>query len=844
VISVSISHSMVLVCLFGLRCHIRICSCVMLQAQGCFLWLSVSTQLRAMLVDTTSPSPTRAIVSAGGPSASTGKRGRPSRRVILRQDGDPILCALVAEPSGKWSFIGEGSSPERERILQQLASHTDAPVGQRAVVGIAVIRSWRFVHESFSSSHAHDLAMVAKASRPRQSQCRFLEHDVLDAVAIPEEAGAMILRAIETHGQLLSARLARQVLSDIDCQVEKRGAIEWVCDIVRGWADTFPGLIHSGLRAWGVWSPLAKGIASHDWGCDLSVIWQRQDPRGPFLRASVLPSDRSLAAFRKLDTVLEMPSRPVGASHVAVPIEQEEFLHQRGFIRTWTARSMIIALRFGAFLKRQRDLPDASEAGTACYCHFARQLPPTSLEKREDVRMPSQPSLCKGRIKLDIASMLARRSFCALRGRSFRCLGFDASPQRGGVEVFATLERAVLKSDIANLSDPSTAMWPRSVETRRCPLAALGQGRAALSDKAHAHANQVWLEYGGSIAAYMESNLDVRGVISDMGVECGIGDYVDISNDAFANPARPSKFRSMNDHLYPLALVVPGPQHAIDVVVQSCLESLTWWPEWSHSAKTLCQWSNASAHRERLAWLLGNDPSIASDANLGDLLRDLQNGCERFASWRWKTLHSATRDLRRLKRALQLTVGRAKSAGDLGISDKSATRRLIDTTNSDLFWDRTEVLHACIEPLSKFSSWLRGCACHEQERMRAERVQCCWAGCRAPELRDRLRTVREQLTTLRERATTLGGVGCRVQITITTILLGGLLTRFDWVDELPFLVWQVLRGWRASNLLFPNVVNVRLHAFMLPPPIRALNISLPCPKRKTHFGYIVLGNNR
>ena len=113
----------------------------------------------------------------------------------------------------------------------------------------------------------------------------------------------------------------------------------------------------------------------------------------------------------------------------------------------------------------------------------------------------------------------------------------------------------MLKSDIANLSDPSPSMWPRSVETRRCPLAALGQGRASLSDKAHAHANQVWLEYGGSIASYNESNLNVRGIISDMGVECGIGDYVDISNDAFANPARPSKLRSMNDHLYPLALV-------------------------------------------------------------------------------------------------------------------------------------------------------------------------------------------------------------------------------------------------------------------------------------------------
>ncbi len=229
---------------------------------------------------------------------------------------------------------------------------------------------------------------------------------------------------------------------------------------------------------------------------------------------------------------------------------------------------MIKALRSGAFLKQQSDLAEASEAGTDCYCHFARQPLPTSLEKREDVRVPGSKSLCRGRIKLDIASMLARRSFCAVHGHSFRYLGFDASPQRGGVEVFATLERAVLKSDIANLSDPSTPMWPRSVETRRCPLAALGQGRASLSDKAHAHANQVWLEYGGSIAAYIESNLDVRGVISDMGVECGVGDYVDISNGAFANPARPSKLRSMNDHLYPLALVVPGPQHAIDLVVQ------------------------------------------------------------------------------------------------------------------------------------------------------------------------------------------------------------------------------------------------------------------------------------
>lgn len=66
---------------------------------------------------------------------------------------------------------------------------------------------------------------------------------------------------------------------------------------------------------------------------------------------------------------------------------------------------------------------------------------------------------------LDLAAMLARRAKYRHHGPTYRYLAFGASPQRG-VEVFAIVERVVVRSELEN-GGASKA------EERRLPLAAL-----------------------------------------------------------------------------------------------------------------------------------------------------------------------------------------------------------------------------------------------------------------------------------------------------------------------------------------------------------------------------------
>ena len=106
---------------------------------------------------------------------------------------------------------------------------------------------------------------------------------------------------------------------------------------------------------------------------------------------------------------------------------------------------------------------------------------------------------------------------------------------------------------------------------------------------------------------------------------------------------------------------------------------------------------------------------------------------------RWKVLANATRNLLRLQEALTVTVGNVQRVAELGVQDSQQSRRVLAAVKSDVFWKRTKAFTLCLWPLATLSSWLRGCSCHEADRLRSHRVSCPWTGCRAPEFAVRLR---------------------------------------------------------------------------------------------------------
>ena len=152
-----------------------------------------------------------------------------------------------------------------------------------------------------------------------------------------------------------------------------------------------------------------------------------------------------------------------------------------------------------------------------------------------------------------------------------------------------------------------------------------------------------------------------------MGIELGIADTRDVVAQCIGQPGQHVEPQGDVGFLYPLALVVPGPQHIIDIATQRGLEALPWWPEWQRSAKAVCQWLWPAGHRQLLEQLLR---AAGGDADaLQAQIKTLATSCDSFAHWRWKTLATVTRDLVRTQEAVVSATSGIQAASELSSRD-------------------------------------------------------------------------------------------------------------------------------------------------------------------------------
>ena len=104
-----------------------------------------------------------------------------------------------------------------------------------------------------------------------------------------------------------------------------------------------------------------------------------------------------------------------------------------------------------------------------------------AMERRE-LEVPCQTILTQGRVKLDVAAMLASRELYSRRGPLFRYLASDASPQVDqSVEVFVSVERIVLRSAVTGKAMSNIS--PNALVERVLPICTLGHCRADLASK-------------------------------------------------------------------------------------------------------------------------------------------------------------------------------------------------------------------------------------------------------------------------------------------------------------------------------------------------------------------------
>ena len=248
------------------------------------------------------------------------------------QLGPPTLVLLIADVEGPWSAELKGRSTASKILAKRLAElpRQGQPVldetTRATIVGLAVLRGWRFVQGQASTSDAH---MLIQASLQHNARCkgqRFLEHEVLASAVLsfqggcaihPPEgwnawpatyAGRTLLPSLTQRMASVSSKSASGMtdhLSQGNLKVER---------ILAQWSAEF-GLEVGSCSAWPVAPSLALAVARGQWDTDVSVKLRRDSAgtRGP-LRLGPAPAIMRRFQEEGSDEVLAPPEKPVSVA--------------------------------------------------------------------------------------------------------------------------------------------------------------------------------------------------------------------------------------------------------------------------------------------------------------------------------------------------------------------------------------------------------------------------------------------------------------------------------------------------------------------------------------------------
>ena len=153
--------------------------------------------------------------------------------------------------------------------------------------------------------------------------------------------------------------------------------------------------------------------------------------------------------------------------------------------------------------------------------------------------------------------------------------------------------------------------------------------------------------------------------------------------------------------------------------------------------------------------------------------------------------------LLKMKPAVRAAVSRAEPGvhytsrgGELGA--------FMTAAGDDAFWERMNWLYQVVDVLHRLSTWIKGCHCHEAERILGKSVVCQWQGCRAQGLAARVRETMGELRVLRERL--MSEVEDWGDAVVNRVM-HTLQLKMAWLEHGPALVWQVWEPAAARRLL-------------------------------------------
>ena len=724
--------------------------------------------------------PAQARLGTKGQVQRSGRRGYAA---MVGQEGPATLAVVVGQRQGRWAReINAARGPAREarRLLQEAGLDLECDSPDR-VVGLAAVVGWRCVASEVG--HVQSLALIEASldHHLRRKVQRFLEHRVLASteitVEVPLPSGWQHMPAKASCRHVLDAARASDVLAK-----DRFGQQVSVEQILSDWARTLGVKVSEGLL-WPVFTPIAVGMVQRSWFGDVS----RWSPvaNGRLDMAPRRPSVGLLRYFGRLPVHYELPAGQPQDSESAIV-----WASSRGFVKGYTPDHLIRCVRASRKVSDKGQAKQCLEDSLRFFYPNTWQSVMATTEVHVEA-MASHWTIQRATVRMDQAAMLWNRSIARSRGPLARYIAFDASPQHGQ-DIFVTVERVVERAALGSLCQLDRPV----VDIRTMPVSILGTGRMGLAEKTQAHIHQTWLDYGPAARDVREACASVLSILSDMGTEFGIGDALDVIDQSLGHDAssqgqqRDSALPAIVDetkYLYPNAIVVPGPQHIIDNALHTSLEGQVWWPAFQVSLKAVAQWLHPVTNRRFLRSKLPAEDSLRPA---------FEKGCDRFATWRWKTLAKVTGDLKRLETAVR------SALPSVGPADELASRTgqlgvFLATSKDPAFWERVRWAHRLLGPLTSFAAWIRGCDCHEAERLQNKVVVCQWQGCRASALGQRLETAFAELRDLRAEM--------RADSPDADIVLARMLhtlkLKMAWVNEEPALVWQAWDPAKASEII-------------------------------------------
>jgi hypothetical protein len=382
----------------------------------------------------------------------------------------------------------------------------------------------------------------------------------------------------------------------------------------------------------------------------------------------------------------------------------------RGACKAYDGEHVIRALMASQHLRRQRSLQETAEA---CVSLVApkRGSAVLSSARQDGLQFPSQPTLCRARLRLDAARCMMERRVRA-RVDHVRYIAIDASPV-GGRELLACrselLPVSALQGEPPDLS---------SLRISTHPLLQLGHGQAGAQDKAAGLMHGLALEDGPSAYCIRRALQECRSYISDLGVEAILPDTA-VSIELFLKHAwRQGRMvvrvgdegtESVVEPLLPNALPVIGWNHLVDWLGKSCTSQLEFWPQWLERSRAVLRLLQQEAVRDRLRQALAaNGPS---DANADEL----RHFSATFAQWRWESLFRCADELVRVEKPLRAAWASVASAqAKLAIRDDSLRSAAHEAIVSDDWWRQCHALHMLHEPVERLRRWGTGCPCHSE----------------------------------------------------------------------------------------------------------------------------------